>query len=80
MTGSLQLRLYRIARRDGVTTRDAAALAGIGAGEAALTDAEDAQRPPGPEAYQLTPGMARMAVGRLAGTPLGDAAVARLAQ
>jgi hypothetical protein len=79
MSGSLQLRLYRIARRDGCSRDDAAQIAGIRRGEASLIDRDDSREPPQPAAYRLTPEMARHAVGRLADLPIGAAAVTRLA-
>jgi len=51
--GSRQLRLYRIARRDGASVEEACATSGIIAGEARLIEAEDAKNPPPPEAYEL---------------------------
>lgn len=51
--GSLQLRRYRVARRAGVATAEAEALAGLVPGEGALVDAEDALNPPAPECFQL---------------------------
>ena len=53
--GSQQLRQFRRAVRDGATLDDAAALAGMSIGEARLTVAEDAKRPPPPEAFELLP-------------------------
>ncbi len=44
--GSLQLRMYRRARAAGADERLAAAIAGIGAGESALIEREDAASPP----------------------------------
>jgi uncharacterized protein (UPF0335 family) len=51
--GSLQLRQYRIARRDGATVEDACATSGIPASEARLIEADDAKNPPPPEAFEL---------------------------
>ena len=51
--GSLNLRLYRRARRDGETLERACELSGLTLGEARLTDAEDARNPPPPEAFEL---------------------------
>ncbi len=50
--GSLQLRTYRRARRDGADTAAAAILAGISLGEARLIDADDARSPPPPSAFE----------------------------
>lgn len=50
--GSVQLRTYRIARRDGKPTEIAAQMAGIGITEAKLIDADDAKHPPGPECFE----------------------------
>lgn len=75
MNGSLQLRLYRIARRDGAPRDLAAELSGVGRKEAVFTDADDVRDPPPPSAFVLSAGMARKAAGELAGTPLGDAAI-----
>lgn len=44
--GSQQLRLFRIAMRDGATIEDAAAVAGIAIAEARLHAADDAKPPP----------------------------------
>lgn len=44
--GSLQLRLYRLARADGATAAEATVFAGITCGEAALIENDDARRPP----------------------------------
>lgn len=74
--GSLQLRLYRRARRAGYDVHKASQVSEIGLGEARLIEAEDAKAPPPAEAYLLTPGMARRYVGyELADTPLGIAAI-----
>ena len=51
--GSIQLRRYRIARRDGASTAEAEQLAGLLKGEGALIDKDDARNPPPPEAYEL---------------------------
>lgn len=51
--GSVQLRLYRIARRDGATLEDACASSGISPTEARMHDADDAKNPPPPEAYEM---------------------------
>lgn len=51
--GSQQQRLYRRARRDGVTMTSAAVQIGISIGEARLIEAEDAKNPPPPEAFEL---------------------------
>lgn len=51
--GSLNLRLYRRARRDGETLERACEISGLTLGEARLTDAEDARNPPTPEAFEL---------------------------
>jgi uncharacterized protein (UPF0335 family) len=51
--GSLNLRLYRRARRDGETLERACEISGLTHGEARLTDAEDARNPPPPEAFEL---------------------------
>jgi uncharacterized protein (UPF0335 family) len=51
--GSIQLRRFRIAIRDGMTVEDAAAHAPIMLAEAKLTIADDAKFPPQPEAYEL---------------------------
>lgn len=51
--GSIQLRRYRIARRDGASPEVAAEAAGIPLGEALLIDADDAREPPPPEAFEL---------------------------
>lgn len=51
--GSVQLRQYRIARRDGATIEDACATSGISASEARLIESEDAKNPPQPEAFEL---------------------------
>lgn len=53
--GSVQLRQFRIAVRDGASVEDAAALAGLQIGEARLTVAEDRKYPPAPEAFELLP-------------------------
>lgn len=53
MGGSQNLRLYRIARRDGSTIEEACELSGIGLTEARLHDADDAKNPPGPECFVL---------------------------
>ncbi|KQX18396.1 MULTISPECIES: hypothetical protein [unclassified Sphingomonas] len=53
--GSVQLRSYRRARRDGLATEEAATLAGISIGEARLHDQDDAKNPPPPEAYEPIP-------------------------
>lgn len=77
--GSLQLRLYRRARRDGVDRDRAAQMTGLNLYEAKAWDEEDAKAPPPAEAYRLTPGMARRHVGdELADTPLGIAAISSL--
>ena len=75
--GSLQLRLYRIARRDGVGLLEAASRAGIGAREAQYTDADDRRDVPGPECFVIPHGMARRALGGLADMPLGIATAER---
>lgn len=49
--GSVQLRTFRIAIRDGKSVEDAAAIAGMSMGEAALHLSDDAADPPPPEAY-----------------------------
>lgn len=51
--GSQQLRLYRIARRDGKPLDEACALSGIDPAEARMLDADDAKNPPPAEAYEL---------------------------
>jgi hypothetical protein len=51
--GSQQLRLFRIARRDGASIEDAAAAAGISLGEAQIHARADAENPPPPEAFVL---------------------------
>ncbi len=51
--GSQQLRLYRRARRDGLSVASACSLSGIGIGEAQFIEAEDARNAPPPEAYEL---------------------------
>lgn len=51
--GSVQLRRFRIAIRDGLPVEVAAENAGIGLEEAQLTIAEDKKNPPPPEAYVL---------------------------
>lgn len=51
--GSLQLRRFRIAIRDGYELENAAAYAGIGINEARLTLGSDAADPPPPETYEL---------------------------
>jgi uncharacterized protein (UPF0335 family) len=51
--GSLNLRQYRRARRDGETLERACEISGLTHGEARLTDAEDARNPPPPEAFDL---------------------------
>jgi hypothetical protein len=51
--GSLQLRRFRIAIRDGYGLENAAAYAGIGINEARLTLGSDAADPPPPETYEL---------------------------
>ena len=51
--GSLNLRKYRRARRDGETLERACEISGLTLGEARLTDAEDARNPPPPEAFEL---------------------------
>lgn len=76
--GSLQLRLYRIARRDGRTRSQACAESGICETEAKLIDADDAKFPPSPDCYLMPLGMARRVVGELADTPLGAVAINRL--
>jgi len=50
---SIQLRHFRIARRDGVSIEAAAELVGMSIAEARLTDAEDTRNPPPPEAFEL---------------------------
>lgn len=51
--GSQQLRLYRIARRDGSDREQACEESGIGLEEAKLIDANDAKHPPGPQCFVL---------------------------
>lgn len=51
--GSQQLRLYRRARRDGLTRAEACALSGITETEAQIHDAADRHSPPPPEAFEL---------------------------
>ncbi len=51
--GSIQLRLYRVARRDGATIEDACASSGISLPEARMHDADDTKNPPPPEAYEM---------------------------
>ena len=51
--GSIQLRRYRIARRDDADREAAAALSGIALAEAKLIDADDAREPPPPEAFLI---------------------------
>lgn len=51
--GSQNLRIYRRARRDGVSIEDACEQSGIGLTEARLHDRDDAKNPPPPEAYEL---------------------------
>lgn len=50
--GSLNLRAYRIARRDGSSVEDACALSGIPPAEAALIERDDERDPPGPECFE----------------------------
>lgn len=75
MSGSQQLRRFRIAMRDGSTIEEAADLAGLSIGEARLHAADDAKNPPPPEAFvllghqQKEPEMAR---GRKAREPQQD--------
>ena len=59
VSGSLNLRLYRMARRDGASTEEAAAFADVGLGEARLIDADDAKHPPEPACYEVPAGMLR---------------------
>ena len=77
VAGSLQLRLYRIARRAGLPVDEAADRAGIGAREARFTDADDRRDPPTPDCFTIPAGMGRSALGALADTPLGTATIAR---
>lgn len=51
--GSQQLRLFRIAMRDGANVEDAAAIAGMSDAEARLHAADDAKNPPPPECFEL---------------------------
>lgn len=51
--GSQQLRMYRIARRDGADRETACEQSGISLGEAKLIDASDAKEPPCPECFVL---------------------------
>lgn len=51
--GSLNLRQYRIARRDGATIATACVLSGISMDEARLIEADDLRNPPPPECFQL---------------------------
>lgn len=51
--GSQQLRIFRIAIRDGASLDDAAALAGMSIGEARIHARRDADNPPPPEACEL---------------------------
>lgn len=51
--GSQQLRLFRRARRDGMSVADAADTAGMSIGEAELHAKRDASNPPPTEAYEL---------------------------
>jgi uncharacterized protein (UPF0335 family) len=53
--GSLQLRQFRRAMRDGASVEDAAELAGMSIGEARLHAKDDAKNPPPAEAYELLP-------------------------
>jgi len=57
MSGSLQLRLYRLARRDGASQAEATTFAGIGAAEARLIDLDDERRPPSPDDCAVPTGM-----------------------
>lgn len=50
--GSVQLRSYRIARRDGATIATACVLSGISLAEARLIEADDAKHPPPLEAFE----------------------------
>jgi len=75
---SVQLTLYRRARRDGSPLTEAAEIARIKREEAALTDKDDAREPPAPDAFVLSEATARSLIGGLAETPLGRAAVERL--
>ena len=54
--GSQNLRVFRIAIRDGVSLEEAAERAGMSLGEAQLTARADEQSPPLPEAYELLRG------------------------
>lgn len=78
--GSMQLRLYRIARRDGASRSEACAASGIGEGEARLQDADDAKNPPGPGAYILPRSYAARLFAGMEGTPLAEAAIERISK
>lgn len=54
--GSIQLRAYRIARRDGAGMLAACIVSGVSASEARLIEAEDIRNPPAPAAFEpITP-------------------------
>lgn len=76
--GSLQIRLYRIARRDMLSFADAVRLSGVLPREAEFIDRDDAREQPEEECHRIPARWAERAVGGLAGTPLGQAAVVRL--
>jgi N6-adenosine-specific RNA methylase IME4 len=53
MSGSVQLRRFRCAIRDGIDLESAAAASDMSIGEARLWVAADAENPPGPECYEM---------------------------
>jgi DNA modification methylase len=53
MSGSVQLRRFRCAIRDGIDLESAAAASNMSIGEARLWVAADAENPPGPECYEM---------------------------
>jgi hypothetical protein len=76
--GSMQLRIYRRARRDGLSRLAACEMSSIGLKEAAFTDADDERNPPAPDCFVLPAPWLRNRLTGLADLPLGLSAIERL--